>query len=190
MVRKYRSNSVTSKSVVAESTSTTKAAADGDILKQYPGMRRCVIVGILVWIIGIPLPPSLFYSLFSKNSEWLPLVYQSGLFGLDSRQVCAEWTTFSFDKEYYQSLQLHLNLTDHEMFDYLQQWMCVVPPDDDEGYRNALYSFSQDYHPLSDRSDDAVNMEVPAEDNYYAEDSHRWRMQSVYHEVESEPLNL
>jgi hypothetical protein len=148
-------------------------------------------MAILLWVIGIPLPPKLFYSLFSKNSHWLPFVYRSGIFGFDSRHVCEDWmgwSSFSFDRDYYEKLQTHMNLTDEKMFDYLQQWMCVVPPDNEEGYRKVLQSFSMDYMPYRDYADDSGSSDISMESNFGADN--RWMMDSVYQEVESEPLNF
>jgi hypothetical protein len=98
------------------------------------------------------------------------------------------WSSFSFDRDYYEKLQTHMNLTDEKMFDYLQQWMCVVPPDNEEGYRKVLQSFSMDYMPYRDYADDSGSSDISMESNFGADN--RWMMDSVYQEVESEPLNF
>jgi hypothetical protein len=58
------------------------------------------------------------------------LFHHTGIFS-DAVFMCeqAVGPLYTHDHEYYQKFQSYSNLTDEAMFDYLQQWMCVMPPD-------------------------------------------------------------
>jgi hypothetical protein len=78
----------------------------------------------------------------------LSAAYKIGLFGFDAIQMCDDAidSSTAFDVEYYHKLQAELELDDDAMYDYLQQWICVVPPDDQNAYIAAIHSFDADYN--------------------------------------------
>mmetsp|Transcript_8878 Transcript_8878/g.13308 ORF Transcript_8878/g.13308 Transcript_8878/m.13308 type:complete len:193 (+) Transcript_8878:135-713(+) len=189
--RRNRSNSGNNKHN-NESQNMARENCDEEwFIKRNPCLRRSVVVAILIWVIGIPLPPKLFYSLFTTNSDWLPVVYKTGLFGFDALEVCEEsmGSIDSFDREYYGRLREHLDMSDEEMFDYLQQWMCVVPPDDEEGYLKAIQAFDMDYLPSRVYGEDSIDVDsaMYSDDINFVDE--KW-FGSVYQQVESEPLNI
>lgn len=97
---------------------------------QYPTIRRILAVLIFIIVVGVPCPPQFFYSTFIAHNTWLHLFRRAGVFS-DAVFLCeqAVGPLYTHDHEYYRKFQAHLNLTDEAMFGYLQQWMCVMPPD-------------------------------------------------------------
>jgi uncharacterized membrane protein YwzB len=164
-----------------------------DFLKRHYILRRLILLLIFISVIGIPIPAPLFFSFFATNSKWLPYIYKSGVFGFDTLKYCEEsmGSIFQFDHEYYSEIQKALNISDAGMFDYLQQWMCVVPPDDSEGYMKSILAFNSDYS--SDSKKEEVVEDEPDIDIFSNELIKQQLMneiKEIYQPVDSEPLNI
>jgi hypothetical protein len=96
--------------------------------------RSIFIVLIIVKVIGIPI--------VIKNEGEFPfdaLRYRSDELRLSAEAEQRQLS--SNDMLYYKKLQSVLNMSNKDMFVYLQQWIYTVPPDDPHNYATALHEF-------------------------------------------------
>lgn len=127
-----KKSSVLAKAALSSATipESVTYAEEFSYIKHYPNIRRFLIVVLFLIIVGVPCPPQFFYSVFIAHSTWLRVFYRTGIFS-DAVFMCEQGVgpLYTHDHEYYHKFQSNFNLTDEAMFSYLQQWMCVMPPD-------------------------------------------------------------
>ena len=101
--------------------------------QRYPNIRRFLALVIFIIVVGVPCPPGFFYSVFIDHSSLLYTLHRFGVFSdaifMCEQSVNAVGPKYTHDHEYYRRLQNTLNLTNEDMYNYLQQWMCVMPPE-------------------------------------------------------------
>mmetsp|Transcript_11299 Transcript_11299/g.18396 ORF Transcript_11299/g.18396 Transcript_11299/m.18396 type:complete len:207 (-) Transcript_11299:88-708(-) len=190
-----------SHNALSSDTGTALRHQEHSYLQQYPNIRRFFALAIFIIVVGVPCPPQFFYSTFIAHSTWLRVFHRLGIFS-DAVFMCeqAVGPLYTHDHEYYERFQKHSNLTDEAMFGYLQQWMCVMPPNNyDEFISDTLQRYS-DFMQGSDMFDDLDlrggldNLDLDAilqQHGVAGQDYLNDRIiNSVYQEVESEPLML
>jgi hypothetical protein len=112
----------------------TDFADDLSYCHRFPTARRLLVATLFLVTVGVPCPSHFFYSTFLAHSSWLRVFFRTGVFS-DAVFICEQTVgpLYTHDHQYYSRLQRQLNLTDEDMFGYLQQWVCLMPPD---GYGN------------------------------------------------------
>jgi hypothetical protein len=151
---------------------------------QHVAIRRILIIILTVIILGIPIPYRLYYAAFTTHSYLLPYLLKSEVNIMQSYHSCEESMgsiIFKFDSEYYHDIQKEFNISDEVMVDYIRQWMCVVPPNDYEGYMRSILAFNREHHASVNHEDEDSYV------NFYDKKSQDI-INAVYQKVDSEPL--
>lgn len=174
---------------------------DLSFLRECPSLRRAAVLLLLLYVIGMPCPAAFFYASFVEHRPWIRWFHSTGVF-TSAVFTCeqAVGPHYRHDYDYYKRIQDNFNLTNEEMFDYMQQWLCVMPPDNYDDFISETLSRYADLLQDGDLLDDVAlgggldNIDLEAvfqQEGANDQDIIKAKiLNSMYQEVESEPLNL